>query len=542
MDSRSNGPVNPFKMPTDEEVFILRDEEKRQKALEREALKYKSVHEKTTWSARIGSAKLKTTVEGGYDSSEGLAATTSPAATGAEVTLPGVEKRVKDNMSRYIAKKRKMGLARMSLATKRQEIKKLDEEAERAEKRITQMEEQLKETEGKFRDFLRHSEMEQVEAFKKAENETKAKQDKLTEIKKLSAQISQIETDKRKNEDQLAQCLEFKGFLDLLTPTNFFLEQLTRIKQEDARGHIAARLEHQFNEETANAEGLTEQEEAERHDEMLAQLEEQAAAASDRIADEMASLPPDTDDTREFVMKELDAVDPDRVPMYFTNPDQILQKFIEIEEGNLFLITTCQEYEEQIEDIAQKYKLEQQEMVELAEQRRGQMETISKNIQAEQGKMKALQERIDRAGDSGTGPTQDELRERITEKIKSIYKTLGLGDDTNVGTLGSLTQIEVKLEDMRQQIQSSSMEQAFVTQVMKQRDKDRRRDAREVLLTKQREERERRSKLALKRSEAPVKKRVGKPVMWRSRPNDHKKQEQTGPVETAGNDDDEFFQ
>jgi hypothetical protein len=551
MEFRSSGNVNPFTMPTDEEVFILRDEEKRQKALERERMKYKRVHEKTTWSARIGSAKLNTMDD--LDGSEGRSEARSAHA---DVQMPVVEKRVKDNMTKYIMKKRKMGLARMSLATKRQEIKKLDEEAERAEKRITQMEEQLRETQGKFRAFLQHSEMEQVEAFKRAENETKAKQEKIQEIKKLSAQISQIETDKKKNEDQLTECLKFKTFLDLLAAPQWFAETLLTIRKEDARQAIAVQLEQHYDE--VAVEGATEAEEAERQQVMVQELDRKCDEVNLELAAEIEAM------TDVDVKAALDDAHPDRVPMYFQDPDQILQKFIEIEEGNLFLITTCQEYEEEIEDIASKYKQEQSEMVTLAEDKRQQMEIISKKIQAEQVKMKTLQERIDAATDDGRGKgpggaaaaelkeaggmkkgeekrelTQEELKVRIEERVKAIYKTLGLGEDANINTLVMLTQIEVKLEDMRLQI-TNTVDFKFVADVMKERDKDRRQAARQVLLNFHRDVREKRSALALSRSQAPVKKRVGKPVMWRSRPLDHKKQEAT-TVEAVGNEDDEFF-
>jgi hypothetical protein len=524
------GSVNPFKMPTDEEVFILRDEEKRQKALDRERLKYKRVHEKTTWSARIGAASGNSTFDA--DDVEDHAAT----MPGADVQLPSIDKRVKDNMTQYITKKRKMGLARMSLATKRQEIKKLDEEAEHAEKRITQMEEQLKETEGKFSAFLEHTELEHKNASNRAETETKAKQEKVQEIKKLSAQIAQIETDKRKNEEQLQQCLEFKSFLDQLASVDWMAKTLIELRQEDARKDIATRLEQKYND--VLAEGLTEAEELERQERKKADLERECERVNSTIAATVNSM--DMEDADQLLRAELDRYDPDRVPMFFTEPDQILLKFIEIEEGNLFLITTCQEYEEEIETITSQYKQRKQEMTELAKTRHSQMDAIRKQIQAEQIKMKALQERIERAGDQG--PAQDQLKERIAEKVKSIYRTLGLGDDaSNVGTLGSLTQIEVKLEEMRLQITSSNMEQAFVSSVMRQRDKDRRQEARQVHLNKQKEARERRSKESLARAQAPVKKRVGKPVMWRSRPLDHKKQEITTAVETNLNDDDEFF-
>lgn len=523
---------NPFKMPTDEEVFVLRDEERRQKALERESLKYKRIHEKTTWTARIGSANAALT-------KEDEAAVEPPKHSHTlDVNLPAVDIREKDNMAVYIAKKREMGLIRMSLATKRQEIKKLDEEAERAEKRIRQQEEQLKETDAKFEAFLKHSDIEQVDAMKRAETETKAKQEKIQEIKKLSAQIAQIETDKKKNEEQMQTCLQFKEFLDnLISQPNWLRDTLVQIRVEDAKKEIAAALEVEAAEASA-ADGGTEVEEGERRAAMGRKMEERCQQATERITAQVEQLTP------EEIKQALDAIDPDRVPMYFVEPDQILNIFFEIEEGNLFLIQRCQELEEQIEGVAQEFQREQQEMIQIAQSRRAQMQQLYDKITVEQSKLRSLEERIARSTETGTGPTQEELKERIEEKVKMIFRTLGLGDDSNVGTLGMLTHIEMRLEEMRVYIKNSNsgIDDAFVNVVMRQRDKERRQQARQALLNKQREDRERRSRNALTRSQAPVKKRVGKPVMWRSRPLDQKKQEATTAEETAKNEDDEFFQ
>merc|ERR1719197_844473 len=287
-----------------------------------------------------------------------------------------------------------MGLARMSLATKRQEIKKLDEEAEHAEKRITQMEEQLNETEGKFSSFLKHTELEHKNASTRAEKETKAKQEKVQEIKKLSAQIAQIETDKRKHEEQLQQCLEYKSFLDQLALVDWMAKTLITLRQEDARAEILAKLDVKYND--ATLDGLTEEQEQERQERKKQELEAECDIANQRIEAEVRAL--DQEEAEDILRAELDQYDPDRVPMFFTEPDQIFHKFVEIEEGNLFLITTCQEYEEEIEAITAQYKQKKQDMAELARNRHAQMDGIRRQIAAEQAKLKALEDRIDRAG------------------------------------------------------------------------------------------------------------------------------------------------
>lgn len=52
-----------------------------------------------------------------------------------------------------------------------------------------------------------------------------AKTEKVQEIKKLNAQITQIKSEMSKCEEQLEDCRKYKGFLDMLTPQEWFEEQ-----------------------------------------------------------------------------------------------------------------------------------------------------------------------------------------------------------------------------------------------------------------------------------------------------------------------------
>lgn len=46
-------PANPFTMPNDEEIFLLRDQERERKKSEREARQDQKIWEKGTWTTRI---------------------------------------------------------------------------------------------------------------------------------------------------------------------------------------------------------------------------------------------------------------------------------------------------------------------------------------------------------------------------------------------------------------------------------------------------------------------------------------------------------
>jgi hypothetical protein len=64
----------------------------------------------------------------------------------------------------------------------------------------------------------------------RAEMETKAKLEKIQEIKKLNLQIMSIRSDMSKNEDQLKDLQRYRQFLDKLTPKDW-LEEQTKAKR-----------------------------------------------------------------------------------------------------------------------------------------------------------------------------------------------------------------------------------------------------------------------------------------------------------------------
>ena len=77
----------------------------------------------------------------------------------------------------------------------------------------------------RFDAFLKENDKKAHDAIKMAETETKAKQDKVMEIKKLNQLIQAVQSDMSKLKEQLEDCLEYKAFLDNLTPPDYIEEQ-----------------------------------------------------------------------------------------------------------------------------------------------------------------------------------------------------------------------------------------------------------------------------------------------------------------------------
>ena len=61
----------------------------------------------------------------------------------------------------------------------------------------------------RFDQFLKDNDQKAVQAIKRAEAETKAKSEKVAEIKKLNMQITQIKSEMSKFEEQLEDCRKY---------------------------------------------------------------------------------------------------------------------------------------------------------------------------------------------------------------------------------------------------------------------------------------------------------------------------------------------
>ncbi|KAG5470602.1 hypothetical protein LSCM1_01848 [Leishmania martiniquensis] len=603
--------------------------------------------------------------------------------------------------SDFVQQKREVGLVRMSLTTKKAEIRKLEEKIDRAEKRLRQQQEQLLSTREKFNNFLKFSNLEQDAAVRRADDETRIKHAKTIEIKKLSALINHAEAETRKTRLQIENCMAYKDFLETLAKPQWFYDTLSSLRIEDATEQIlmdaeeayqarsaaltaqeAARLEAlvqaakaEESERAAHgkknrpslvlatqrrekgqisASTLTETEEPEvvplekQLEDLYISMEEEAraaiAAAAARIRVEVGAM------ALTAVKDELHhSYHEIRLPLCFTSVDDFLEVFINVEEGNLFLIQNCHELEEELEGVTLGFLQEQDEMNTMVAQRTAQLEALTSSVAEAQKKLQALDERmaalepkgkqqtsaaarssataskrskggaslIPGSWDNGggvpvSGMPPEELKRRVEEAIGHIFHLLRTGDqqlkiaaqnahprkavgdtdtsgtanrgrsravsntvrlsktsqssgiekkkpaaggsssnpqhpmsaarqsarkstsltavattnassqqqhqDASMGPLEMLTIIENKLEEYHRYLHSPAnhVEMSLMKAVMKQSDKQRRRQARIVHLACQEEEQEERIRRALERSQAPIIHKTGKPVRPRS--------------------------
>ncbi|KAH8069623.1 hypothetical protein JL720_11925 [Aureococcus anophagefferens] len=399
---------NPFTLPSDEEVFRMRDEERKRRSKEREEQRKLKVWQKTTGGSRVaGSVRLKELIGG--DGREGAAASKSARQTKDAV-----------NEARSIV---------MSLDTKREEIRKLEEKAQMKEEALKKSEQMLEEDAIRFDTFLKENDKKAHEAIKKAEKETKLKTDKVQEIKRLNQQI-----------------------------------QMLRLEEAEA----APKKKYGAGRRRKSVAG---------------------ADPSKAVAPKM---PPPVA-TPELEDEPLTSSD-EELPMYFKHPQQLLDIFSQLEEQNLFLIQNSQETEKALEELKQNFEATKEQMD-------GKTALSGGRLQA-------------RAGE--TQGRQEKLLAQLHEKVRDVYQKCGFDVGSKPSTLFMLSELEARLEQLLDHIETMSEE--YIMKEEKDKEKKRRERKRQEQQALQDAQQEERNRKSIARSMQAPKKRTGRQVMFRSAP------------------------
>ncbi|GMH59865.1 hypothetical protein TrRE_jg13412 [Triparma retinervis] len=504
---KSNESRNPFTLPNDEEVFRLRDEQKKQRAEAREENMKLKIWQKGKHGALAGrSLRVKEMMGDTGAAGTGGKPPTSTAAAG---VISERRQEKGERMDDFIAKKREMFLVQMSLDTKREEIRKLEEKAQMKEEALQKSEQMLEEDAIRFDTFLKENDKKAHAAIKKAEEETRKKTDKVQEIKKLNQQIQMVVSDMSKHKEALEDCLKYKAFLDKLTPPEFFETQNNMKKERQA-----SRRQKRIDAKLAEYETLKKrlyQEAVARHE-----AEEKAGGEKKRRrrrkGDDQSQIqvkypdPPNVED-------EAWTSSGEEMPMYFEEPQQLLNFFIALEEQNLFLIQNSQETEQALEDLKTSYRETKSKMDEKTSVLQQNITMLETQIDTEEAKKAQLAKRIAKSAGT-TQEKQELLLMSLGEKVKDVYQRCGFDASSNPTTLFMLSDLEAQLEDLLSALEQ--MPEDYVKKAEKEKEKKRREikriEQQKILEQKQIEK----NKAAIERALQPPPKRVGRQVMYRS--------------------------
>ena len=534
---------NPFKMPEDHDIFSLRDKEKQKKKREREKQRTLNVHEKTTYTSRIN-ARTKSMIKPAGDTDDDLSDEDEKDKDGAltvkedpQFVLSTTRDRnvEKENLADFVAKKREMFLVQYSLGVKRDEMRKLEEIAQAEERKLELAEQYLEEDAAMFDEFLKDNDKNAVEAIKVAEAETKAKLEKVSDIKKINAQMMAIKSEISKNEDTLKEYKLYRKFLDALAPQEWKEEKAKKQeeKSEKARERSvtksSAREKSQSSIRRKVSVGGTSTGAPGRSISRTSMQRKYSRSKGSSSTARRKTSQIDSEDTRSVASIETvtdDEESEDEVELFFTDPKQLLDIFSELEEQNLSLIQNSQDTEETLEDMRKTIQQTQEKMNKETETLKTQINFLKDAIDAEQEKAAEL-EMKSKMFSYGVFKAEDQekMLAELDKKVGEVYRNCIGDNEANISTLQMLTNIENRLEELFELIEILPQDKVELAE--KAKDKERRLRLREEKLLAQKRNQEERLQRALERAQAEPKRKNGRRLNFRSAPRQAKKQENT---------------
>lgn len=523
--------VNPFKVPMDHDIFALRDKEKQKKKQERDEQMRQRVHEKTTYTSRVN-ARTKAMIRPAGDTDDDLTDEENADDQGDMVLkddpdfiLSTTKDRhvEKEHLDDFIAKKREMFLVQYSLGVKRDEMRKLEEVAQAEEKKLELAEEYLEQDASMFDEFLKENDRNAVEAIKLAETETKAKLEKVGEIKRINAQMMAVKSEISKNEDLLREYLLYKKFLDQLTPIDI-MEERNNKKEAKKAAQIAAR--------PSSKKSLTPSRQGARKSSNQLEERSQSKASVKGTGRKISTMnavsqptkkvdEPSPDNIETVLSDEESDEDPE---LYFTSPMELLNIFQELEEQNLSLIQHSQETEEQLEEMKKTIAQTKERMNKETDLLKNQIDSLKEAIVKEQEKANELEMKsMMFSYGEFNAEDQEKTLEQLKKKVSDVYLNCIGDNEANISTLQMLTNIENRLEELFEMIEVMPTDKVEMAE--KAKDKERRLRLREEKLIAQKKHQEERIKKAIERAQAEPKKKTGRRLVFRSCPPQTRKRE-----------------
>lgn len=333
-----------------------------------------------------------------------------------------------------------------------------------------------------------------------AEEETRKKTEKSNEIKKINTQIMILKSDIAKMEDTLKEYQLYKKFLDKVTPEDLREER----KKQQEKQNAERALTDKTATSTSSGAKRTGSGSSERSSKSSSTREEHFRETS---MGKMKTITEDQERKDEEKNEDEDEDEDDDLELFFSDPQQLLDIFLELEEQNLSLIQNSQDTEEALEEMKQTITKTKIKMERETEMLKRQIESLNAEIRKEMEREAELKLKMSYFNYGEFNPEeQDAILKELNAKVERVYAKCIGPNEANITTLQMLTNIENKLEELFQKIEQMPPDR--VEEAEKSKEKERRLKQREERLLEQKRNQEERIRKALERARAEPKKYV----------------------------------
>uniref|UniRef100_A0A671G588 Coiled-coil domain containing 38 n=1 Tax=Rhinolophus ferrumequinum TaxID=59479 RepID=A0A671G588_RHIFE len=530
------------------DLFLYKEDETTRKK-ENFSNRNMKVHQKSTFSSRMKSRSHLSQIMFYSDTVGGSLAKFELDPT---LILRLTEGADTKTVHEFINDQRDRFLLEYALSTKRNTITKFDKYTATKERQLLKAETKLQEDAMAFEEFLRENDQRSVDALKIAAQETINKLQMMAELKKASMEVQAVKSEISKTEFLLREYMKYGFFLLKLSPKQWQIQQALRKakmskSKENMSGGLAKRLTKLNTKKKQNSgegtKGISFIEDyplgkgsqgtpCRKPTVILESKKSSLSNLSESISSE---------DSLEFFLD--DDMDYDLEPeLYFKEPEELLQVFTELEEQNLTLVQYSQDVDENLEDVNKREKLVQDKINSNIEFLLEHKEMLKASCVREEEKAAELElrSRLFSFGQFNSD-AQEKLIDSLSKKINQVYKVcIGDGDVGSLDPIQKLVKVESRLVELSDLMETVPKENVEAIERIKQ--KERRQKLREEKMKEKQRHQEERLKAALERAVAQPKKKLGRRLVYRSKPPSSDKQElflikdtKTKPVE------DEYF-
>ncbi|XP_066522352.1 cilia- and flagella-associated protein 100 isoform X2 [Hoplias malabaricus] len=422
----------------------------------------------------------------------------------------------KESIQEFINKKRELFYLEHALAVKREEIVKLEEVACHEEKKLARAEKLLEEDTILFDTFLKENDKNSVEAIKTAEQETKAKLEKIAEIKRITAKMVAIKSDISKYEDTLKEYKLYKDFLFKLSPVEWQEKQREKNRHSPNTPSSREKGEREVKSRETERGKKTPQSDRRREKGSSVGSRELPPVRESR-APSRYSVKSTPQSGKISSASETDSSEYEEEPeLFFTEPQQLLDLLSELEEQNLSLIQNSQETEESLEEFRNTMKETRKTMEQEGEQLKKQIDVMKETIEREKERTAELELKARLFNFGKYKAEEDDTLSSLGQKVEEVYRSC-VGDSVaNLSALQMLTAIEARLGELMENVEMIPTDVLAIAE--KAKDKERRLRLRDEKIFLQKQHQEERMKKAMERAQAEINRTTGRKLMPRSQP------------------------
>ncbi|XP_010012312.1 PREDICTED: coiled-coil domain-containing protein 37-like [Nestor notabilis] len=508
---------NPFAVPPDFDIFSIRDKERQKAREERERMKTMKIHEKTTYSTKV-KAKQKELRQALQEEEKEEARKQATNEESLKALQESLLRQIaskkdypveKETFRDYINVWKEILLLENDITVKREEIQRLEKIAKNEERKVKKAEQYLSKKTAIFEEFLKEKQKQSLQALKIAAKEAEKKTKKISEIQGVTSQIENLQNEISQLTIDLQEYKVYRNFLrhlslkerqgerskrytsprDVKTPPNTREGDASApITAEQGQGGTAgtdtaspcSTNNMDVPSSLLSSKSLTVKSLREIKPQLINFLKPLSAR-------KMSSL-----EAAETNTSSGEDEDPE---LYFTDPQQLLSLFMELEDENLSFIQKSQEAEESLHKVQQTfittYESKEKELAELKEE----VATLKSSIAKEEERAAdlKLKAHLFSSGEC-KADDQDNILASLRKKVQEVYCQCTGESGENLQTVQMLMVLEKKLNDILERIPPEKIEHA----------KERRIKLREGKLRQQEQQTEKRLKKVLERSKVTV--------------------------------------